>query len=120
MLNTDLHNPYVKKKMTQAEFINNNRDINQGKSLPLVFLQDLYQRILDDEIKTRNDVLFPKAIKRGYLLIKKKKKLHRYWFVLDKDSNHLYYFNLETVRFNLFLNLKSNKKLLIIIILNNK
>ena len=107
MLNTDLHNIYVKKKMTSAEFVNNNRDINQGKNLPLAFLQDLYQRILEDEIKTKNAEIFPKAVKRGYLNVKKGKgKEKKLWIILDKESNHLYTFKLETVCFYfLFINI---------------
>ncbi|KAI4965898.1 hypothetical protein ZWY2020_047889 [Hordeum vulgare] len=34
MLNTDLHNPQVKKKMSEDDFIRNNRAINSGKDLP--------------------------------------------------------------------------------------
>ena len=106
MLNTDLHSPSIKKKMTQAEFVHNNRKINNGNDLPSVFLEDLYQRILEDEIKTKTDKLFPKAVKRGYLLLEKKtnfgtKKTQKYWFVLDKLSKSLYYFKLETVRYPL-------------------
>ena len=38
MLNTDLHNPNVKHRMTKAEFIRNNRGINNGSDLPEEFL----------------------------------------------------------------------------------
>ena len=38
MLNTDLHNPSVKHRMTKAEFIRNNRGINNGSDLPEEFL----------------------------------------------------------------------------------
>jgi len=39
MLNTDLHNPSVKNKMTKQEFIKNNRGIDQGKDLPKTLLE---------------------------------------------------------------------------------
>jgi hypothetical protein len=125
MLNTDLHSPSIKKKMTQVEFIHNNRNINNGKDLPSVFLEDLYQRILEDEIKTKVDHAFPKAIKRGYLLLEKKgfsnfaKKTQKYWFVLDKESKGLHYFKLETVQYFwivayfIFISLSSLKKAII-------
>ncbi|KAK6944992.1 Mon2/Sec7/BIG1-like, HUS domain [Dillenia turbinata] len=45
MLNTDQHNPQVKKKMTEEEFIRNNRQINGGKDLPREYLIELFQSI---------------------------------------------------------------------------
>ncbi|KAG4992048.1 hypothetical protein JHK87_025505 [Glycine soja] len=45
MLNTDQHNPQVKKKMTEEEFIRNNRAINAGKDLPREYLSELFQSI---------------------------------------------------------------------------
>ncbi|KAM7275985.1 hypothetical protein ACFE04_017851 [Oxalis oulophora] len=45
MLNTDLHNPQVKKKMTEDEFIRNNRQINDGKDLPREYLSELFNSI---------------------------------------------------------------------------
>ncbi|XP_010240903.1 PREDICTED: ARF guanine-nucleotide exchange factor GNL2 [Nelumbo nucifera] len=50
MLNTDQHNPQVKKKMTEEEFIRNNRAINGGKDLPREYLSDLFQSIATNEI----------------------------------------------------------------------
>ncbi len=44
MLNTDLHNPQVKKKMSRTDFLKNNRGINEGENLPDDFLEDLYER----------------------------------------------------------------------------
>jgi Sec7-like guanine-nucleotide exchange factor len=38
MLNTDLHNPNVKHRMTKAAFLRNNRGINNGADLPEEFL----------------------------------------------------------------------------------
>lgn len=50
MLNTDQHNPQVKKKMTEDEFIRNNRAINEGKDLPREYLSELFQSISHNAI----------------------------------------------------------------------
>ncbi|XP_031483005.1 ARF guanine-nucleotide exchange factor GNL2-like [Nymphaea colorata] len=50
MLNTDQHNAQVKKKMTEEEFIKNNRNINGGKDLPREYLSELFQSISTNEI----------------------------------------------------------------------
>lgn len=50
MLNTDLHNPQVKKKMTEEEFIRNNRKINGGNDLPREYLSELFHSILTNAI----------------------------------------------------------------------
>ncbi|CAN6452847.1 unnamed protein product [Victoria cruziana] len=50
MLNTDQHNAQVKKKMTEEEFIKNNRNINGGKDLPREYLSELFQSISTHEI----------------------------------------------------------------------
>ncbi|KAJ4953885.1 hypothetical protein NE237_030717 [Protea cynaroides] len=52
MLNTDQHNVQVKKKMTEEDFIRNNRHINGGNDLPREFLSELYYSICKNEIKT--------------------------------------------------------------------
>ncbi|CAO2829540.1 unnamed protein product [Amaranthus hypochondriacus] len=52
MLNTDLHNVQVKKKMTEEDFIRNNRRINAGEDLPREFLCELYHSICKNEIRT--------------------------------------------------------------------
>lgn len=52
MLNTDQHNVQVKKKMTEDDFIRNNRHINGGGDLPREFLSELYQSICKNEIRT--------------------------------------------------------------------
>jgi brefeldin A-resistance guanine nucleotide exchange factor 1 len=56
MLNTDLHNPQVKKKMTKEDFVRMNRGLNNGEDLPFEFLSDLYENILHDEIKMRGEI----------------------------------------------------------------
>lgn len=50
MLNTDQHNPQVKRKMTEEEFIKNNRAINGGKDLPREYLSELFHSISTHEI----------------------------------------------------------------------
>nr|CAD1841672.1 unnamed protein product [Ananas comosus var. bracteatus] len=52
MLNTDQHNVQVKKKMTEEDFIRNNRLINGGSDLPREFLSELYHSICKNEIRT--------------------------------------------------------------------
>ncbi|CAL1395026.1 unnamed protein product [Linum trigynum] len=52
MLNTDQHNVQVKKKMTEEDFIRNNRHINGGQDLPREFLSELYLSICKNEIRT--------------------------------------------------------------------
>ncbi|KAK2196297.1 bifunctional Sec7 domain/Guanine nucleotide exchange factor [Babesia duncani] len=51
MLNTDLHNTQIKKKMKLEDFVRNNKTINNGKDLPYEFLEDIYQSIKNHEIK---------------------------------------------------------------------
>eukprot|EP00898_Chlorokybus_atmophyticus_P004086 jgi/Chlat1/4679/Chrsp3S05617 len=55
MLNTDAHNPGVKSKMSKADFIKNNRGINNSEDLPAEFLEGLYDRITTNEIKMKPD-----------------------------------------------------------------
>ncbi|OVA02830.1 SEC7-like [Macleaya cordata] len=51
LLNTDQHNVRVKKKMTEEDFVRNNRRINGGNDLPREFLLDLYNSICKNEIR---------------------------------------------------------------------
>ncbi|KAH7442896.1 hypothetical protein KP509_02G006600 [Ceratopteris richardii] len=55
MLNTDQHNSQVKKKMTEEDFIKNNRSINGGQDLPREVLSELYHSIVRNEIKISYD-----------------------------------------------------------------
>ncbi|CAN6202967.1 unnamed protein product [Urochloa humidicola] len=50
MLNTDLHNPQVKKKMSEEDFIRNNRAINDKKDLPREYLSELFHSISSNAI----------------------------------------------------------------------
>lgn len=56
MLNTDLHNPQVKKKMTREDFVRMNRGINDGDDLPFDFLSGLYDNISREEIKMKDEI----------------------------------------------------------------
>lgn len=51
LLNTDQHNAQVKKKMSEDDFIRNNRKINGGNDLPRDFLSVLYHSICENEIR---------------------------------------------------------------------
>lgn len=55
LLNTDIHNVQVKKKMTEEDFIRNNRKINGGNDLPREFLSELYRSICENEIQMLPD-----------------------------------------------------------------
>eukprot|EP01102_Stenamoeba_stenopodia_P010173 TRINITY_DN3036_c0_g1_i1.p1 TRINITY_DN3036_c0_g1~~TRINITY_DN3036_c0_g1_i1.p1 ORF type:complete len:641 (-),score=108.55 TRINITY_DN3036_c0_g1_i1:351-2273(-) len=95
MLNTDIHNPNVKNKMTLPEFIKNNKGINEGTDLPLEFIEDLYQRIKQDEIKFVKDaVRFPNAVKKGWVQMFVKGTMSasfkRRWCVLSDDCFHIF------------------------------
>ncbi|KAJ2102338.1 guanine nucleotide exchange protein for ADP-robosylation factor, partial [Coemansia sp. RSA 922] len=57
MLNTDQHSPQVRNRMTRAEFINNNRGINDGKNLDAALLERIYEQIAHNEIKMKDDPL---------------------------------------------------------------
>ncbi|EOA15892.1 hypothetical protein CARUB_v10003979mg [Capsella rubella] len=61
MLNTDAHNNMVKDKMTKADFIRNNRGIDDGKDLPEEYLGSLYDRVVKEEIKMNSDTLAPQS-----------------------------------------------------------
>jgi Sec7-like guanine-nucleotide exchange factor len=69
MLNTDAHNPNIKKKMTEQEFVRTNRGINEGQDIVPEYLIDIYCRIVTNEIKMEHES-FPDALKMGWLWIK--------------------------------------------------
>ncbi|KAG7449384.1 Sec7-domain-containing protein [Guyanagaster necrorhizus] len=56
MLNTDAHNPQVKKRMTKVEFIKNNRGINDGNNLPDEFMSEIYDEIVSNEIRMQGEI----------------------------------------------------------------
>jgi brefeldin A-inhibited guanine nucleotide-exchange protein len=57
MLNTDAHNPQVKHRMTKADFIKNNRGINDGADLPEEFLTIIFDEISTNEIRMKDEVI---------------------------------------------------------------
>ncbi|KAG2152199.1 hypothetical protein BD769DRAFT_1403759 [Suillus cothurnatus] len=56
MLNTDAHSPQIKNRMTKADFIKNNRGINDGESLPEEFLNSIFHDIQSNEIRMKDEV----------------------------------------------------------------
>jgi brefeldin A-inhibited guanine nucleotide-exchange protein len=56
MLNTDAHNPQVKHRMTRVEFIKNNRGINDGADLPEELLSTIYDEIVSNEIRMKDEI----------------------------------------------------------------
>ncbi|XP_023730347.1 ARF guanine-nucleotide exchange factor GNOM [Lactuca sativa] len=90
MLNTDQHNVQVKKKMTEDDFIKNNRHINGGNDLPRDFLCELYDSICKNEIRTIPDqsAAFPEMNPSRWIdLMHKSKKTAP--FILSDSRSHL-------------------------------
>ena len=58
MLNTNQHSPQLKdrERMTLAQFLSNNRQINGGENFPEEFMRPLYDSITNNEIKMSDDV----------------------------------------------------------------
>lgn len=56
LLNTDAHNPQIKHRMTKADFIKNNRGINDGEDLPEELLSGIYDEIQNNEIRMKDEV----------------------------------------------------------------
>jgi brefeldin A-inhibited guanine nucleotide-exchange protein len=56
LLNTDAHNAQVKKKMTKADFMRNNRGINDNADLPEEFLSAIYDEIVSNEIRMKDEI----------------------------------------------------------------
>ncbi|KAJ7638783.1 hypothetical protein FB45DRAFT_903821 [Roridomyces roridus] len=56
LLNTDHYNPQVKRRMTKADFIKNNRGINDGVDLPEEYLSGIYDQIATNEIRMKDEV----------------------------------------------------------------
>lgn len=55
LLNTDLHSPQIKNRMTVDNFIMNNSGIDDGKDLPSELLTHIYEKIQSDEIKLQSE-----------------------------------------------------------------
>ncbi len=71
MLNTDLFNVSIKKdkKMTKQQWQSHVRGVNDGKDLPLDFVNDIYDRIRNNEIKMESETnMFARAGKKGFCM----------------------------------------------------
>ncbi|KAI8610970.1 hypothetical protein BC830DRAFT_1069281 [Chytriomyces sp. MP71] len=55
MLNTDQHNSQVKKRMTKSDFLKNNRGIDEGKDIPPVILEAIFDEIQSNEIVMKEE-----------------------------------------------------------------
>ncbi|CAD6939206.1 unnamed protein product [Tilletia controversa] len=61
MLNTDAHNPQIKNRMSLQDFLKNNAGIDDGKSLPEEYVKTVYDEIVNNEIKMKDEVALPSA-----------------------------------------------------------
>ncbi|KAJ3239358.1 guanine nucleotide exchange protein for ADP-robosylation factor [Chytriomyces hyalinus] len=55
MLNTDQHNAQVKKRMTKADFLKNNRGIDGEQDLPVDLMEGIYDEIRTNEIVLKDE-----------------------------------------------------------------
>ena len=92
MLNTDAHSSQIKKKMTQQEFVNMNRGINDSGDLPTPFLETLYQGITTNEIKIKQDIpgLGPKDVAGAVSRPSKSKLFNAESAAMVKHSQELF------------------------------
>ncbi|KAK2981488.1 hypothetical protein RJ640_002103 [Escallonia rubra] len=92
MLNTDQHNAQVKKKMTEEDFIRNNRHINGGNDLPREYLSELYHSICENEIRMTPEQVFgfPVMTPSHWIGLMHKSK-QTAPFILSDSTGHLDY-----------------------------
>jgi len=99
MLNTDLHNPNNKQKMTKEAFIKNNKGTNHGHDFPREYLEELYDSFKTKELEFAEGLrlddttyTFYRPEKRGYLLKLGSNGIswNKRYFLLS--NNCLYYF----------------------------
>uniref|UniRef100_A0AC35TS48 Cytohesin-1 n=1 Tax=Rhabditophanes sp. KR3021 TaxID=114890 RepID=A0AC35TS48_9BILA len=97
MLNTCLHNPSVKEKITVDQFVSMNRGINENKDLPRDLLVSLYESIKSEPFKIPDDEsddlmhTFFNPDREGFLWKKGfYKSWKKRWFILNDKC--LYYF----------------------------
>jgi len=100
MLNTDLHNPSQKNKMSKEDFVSRTRSAASDENLTAEYLETIYDRILHNEIQMNADAgsagvdvssvaLYSKPRKQGYLTKKGHGALSRkktYWVVLKAGA----------------------------------
>ena len=74
MLNTALHNPNAKIKISAEQFVKQNRGINSGRDLPNDMLEAIYRNIKEEPFKipdeTYDDLMYTffSPEKEGWLL----------------------------------------------------
>ncbi|GER45827.1 SEC7-like guanine nucleotide exchange family protein [Striga asiatica] len=92
MLNTDQHNAQVKKKMSEEDFIRNNRKINGGEDLPRDFLSKLYHSICENEIRMVPDQIGSAVVlTRSHWIGLIHKAKHTSPFIIADCGSHLDY-----------------------------
>ena len=91
MLNTDAHSPQIEHKMTLAQFLRNNRGIDEGGDLPEMMLTQLFHSIVEHEIRMEQREYIA-SDKEGWLLKQggRVKTWKRRYTILS--GNVLYYF----------------------------
>ncbi|KAK2645141.1 hypothetical protein Ddye_020336 [Dipteronia dyeriana] len=57
MLNTDAHNPMVWPKMSKSDFVRMNATDDAEECAPTVLLEEIYDSIVKDEIKMKDDIV---------------------------------------------------------------
>jgi len=108
MLNVDAHNDQVVHKMTVAQFISNNRGIDDGEDLPRELLEHLYASIVNREIRIEQRE-YISAVNEGWLFkqggrVKTWKKRYiilsgsvLYYYKSPKDREPLGFVPLENI-----------------------
>lgn len=56
LLNTDAFNRQIKNRMTKADFIKNNKGIDDGKNISDEYLSAIYDDITSNEIRMKDEV----------------------------------------------------------------
>merc|ERR1719427_1332896 len=99
MLNTSLHNPsvHIRDKPSREAFIHMNRQIDDGKDVPMGILISIYDSIKKQQFKVPDEEIgvsnFFNPDKEGWLMKQggsRYKTWGRRWFILE--DNCLYYF----------------------------
>eukprot|EP00002_Diphylleia_rotans_P016528 TRINITY_DN3218_c0_g1_i3.p1 TRINITY_DN3218_c0_g1~~TRINITY_DN3218_c0_g1_i3.p1 ORF type:complete len:990 (+),score=197.12 TRINITY_DN3218_c0_g1_i3:89-3058(+) len=103
MLNTDAHSPMVKNKMSKADFVRNSSHLHDDEVLRQEFLEDIYDRIVQNEIRLKDESVASPFEQGEYLSQKKRHILFalesermvdvsQRLFKLASTSNYEYHF----------------------------